>query len=109
MEDEFDPVPLFIGNGKAAAPVFFPVLQKTFIETAGDHAPGVIQAEVITVYGETDDPFLEYRTGLNGGTKVLISPEPGKKHIEDPFIIVVPDEPGPVPHPLDDKHRQGRK
>jgi hypothetical protein len=109
MEDEFNPVPLFIGNSKTAASVFFPVSQQAFIEIMGDYTPGIVRAEIIAVYGEADDPFLEYRTGLNGGTEILVPPEPGKKHIEDPLIIIVPDKPGPVPHPLDDKHRQGRK
>jgi hypothetical protein len=104
MDDEFDPVSPPVRNSIAAVFHSLVSIKDTLVKIRGNRSPLIGRGKVITVDPKAGDPFPEQRGGLDGGAEIIVISKAGKEEIKKSFVVIVPDEPGPVSHPNDNKN-----
>jgi hypothetical protein len=85
------------------------LVQHSLIKNRRRRAPMVNRGEVPVINSETGDPFFQYGIRFDGGTEIIKAPQAGKKGVEYPLVVVIPDKPRPVPQSPDGKDRERGK
>jgi hypothetical protein len=96
-ENKFNSVSPSIRNSVAAVLDSSVILQDILIKNLGNRTPLVGRGEVFSVNPKSDDPFSQKFRRFNGGPEVVIVSQAGKEEAEKPFVVIVPDQPRPVP------------